>query len=49
MTTRREFMVGAAGLTFTVLIDGCAVMRTEERGGAGLAAMPADGWLWPPS
>ncbi|HYU68708.1 MAG TPA: molybdopterin cofactor-binding domain-containing protein [Burkholderiales bacterium] len=43
--TRRQFMIGAAGLTFTVLIDGCAVMRTEERGGAGLATMPADGSL----
>jgi len=49
MTTRREFMVGAAGLTFTVLIDGCAALRPEERGGAalgaGLAAAPADGSL----
>src|SRR6266853_1378265 len=45
MTTRREFMVGAAGLTFTVLVDGCAAMRTEERGGAALAPAPADGSL----
>src|SRR5258708_5376246 len=45
MTTRREFMVGAAGLTFTVLVDGCAAMRTEERGGAALASAPADGSL----
>jgi isoquinoline 1-oxidoreductase subunit beta len=47
--TRRQFMVGAAGLTFTVLIDGCAALRPEERGGAalgaGLAAAPADGSL----
>src|SRR3982074_3221275 len=43
MTTRREFMVGAAGLTFTVLRDGCAALRTEERGGAALAPAPADG------
>ena len=43
MTTRREFMVGAAGLTFTVLLDGCAGMRTEERSGASLASAPAGG------
>src|SRR5256714_95194 len=44
MTTRREFMVGAAGLTFTVLVDGCAAMRTEERSaGAALASAPAGG------
>src|SRR5882672_9975257 len=43
MTTRREFMVGAAGLTFTVLMDGCAALRTEERGGAALAPAPAGG------
>jgi isoquinoline 1-oxidoreductase beta subunit len=43
--TRRQFMVGAAGLTFTVLVDGCAALRTEERGGAALAAAPADGSL----
>src|SRR6266705_1498145 len=44
MTTRREFMVGAAGLTFTVLVDGCAAMRTEERSaGASLASAPAGG------
>ncbi len=45
MTTRREFMVGAAGLTFAVLMDGCAAMRTEERGGAALAPAPAGGSL----
>src|SRR5213593_1445149 len=45
MTTRREFMVGAAGLTFTVLIDGCAALRAPERGGAALGAAPADGSL----
>src|SRR6266699_301064 len=43
MATRREFMVGAAGLTFTVLMDGCAALRTEERGGAALTPAPADG------
>src|SRR5881397_2566243 len=43
--TRRQFMVGAAGLTFTVLIDGCAALRTGERSGARLAAAPADGSL----
>src|SRR5437879_10335682 len=44
MTTRREFMVGAAGLTFTVLVDGRAAMRTEERSaGASLASAPAGG------
>src|SRR5467141_2191760 len=46
MTNRREFMVGAAGLTFTVLVDGCAAMRTEEpRAGASLASAPAGGAL----
>src|SRR6266853_853257 len=43
--TRRQFMVGAAGLTFTVLIDGCAAMRAPERGGAALGTAPADGSL----
>src|SRR5439155_5222685 len=44
MTNRREFMVGAAGLTFTVLVDGCAAMRTEEpSAGASLASAPAGG------
>src|SRR6266436_3534511 len=43
--TRREFMVGAAGLTFTVLMDGCTAMRAPERGGAALGAAPADGSL----
>ena len=23
MTTRREFMVGAAGLTFSIVLEGC--------------------------
>src|SRR6266704_3125710 len=42
--TRLEFMVGAAGLTFTVLLDGCATPRTEERSaGASLAPAPAGG------
>src|SRR6266567_4703735 len=42
--TRRQFMVGAAGLTFTVLLDGCATTRTEEPGaGASLAPAPAGG------
>src|SRR5213594_2898991 len=43
--TRRQFMVGAAGFTFTVLVDGCAALRTEERGGAALGTAPADGSL----
>src|SRR2546422_9407249 len=43
--TRRQFMVGAAGLSFTILIDGCAALRTADRGGAGLASAPADGSL----
>src|SRR5258707_890132 len=43
MTTRREFMVGAAGLTFTVLMDGCAALRTQERGAAALAPAPGPG------
>jgi isoquinoline 1-oxidoreductase beta subunit len=41
--TRREFMIGAAGLTFTVLLEGCAGVRTREGGGASLAAAPASG------
>jgi len=43
MTTRREFMVGAAGLTFAVVLDGCAGLRTEASNGAGatLAAAPS--------
>jgi len=41
MTTRREFMVGAAGLTFGILFEGCAA--TQERSGALLAAGPATG------
>ncbi len=40
--TRREFMIGAAGLTFGVLIEGCAAHRSEDRGGAALAPAPAD-------
>src|SRR5205809_2237429 len=43
--TRRQFMVGAAGLSFTILVDGCAALRPADRGGAGLAAAPADGSL----
>src|SRR6266705_1845634 len=41
--TRRQFMVGAAGLTFTVLVDGCAALRGDELSGAAPAAAPADG------
>ncbi len=41
MTTRREFMVGVAGLTFSILLEGCAA--TRERGGASLAQAPAGG------
>src|SRR5256712_8087258 len=36
--TRREFMVGAAGLTFGVLLPGCAGLRSMEPQGAMLAA-----------
>src|SRR3989475_4353787 len=43
--TRRQFMVGAAGLTFTVLMDGCAGLRTQERGGAGVAPAHPSGSL----
>src|SRR3989449_1474313 len=40
--TRREFMVGAAGLTFGVLLPGCAGLRSMEPQGAMLAlAAPA--------
>src|SRR5437899_11257653 len=39
--TRREFMVAAAGLTFGVLLPGCAGLRTMEPQGAMLAAAPA--------
>src|SRR5438552_10696641 len=39
--TRREFMVGAIGLTFGVLLPGCAGLRTMEPQGAMLAAEPA--------
>ena len=35
--TRREFMVGAAGLTFAVLLPGCATTGTGEPAGARLA------------
>jgi isoquinoline 1-oxidoreductase subunit beta len=42
--TRREFMVGAAGLTFSILLEGCAATReTRERSGASLAQAPAGG------
>ncbi|HXL76171.1 MAG TPA: molybdopterin cofactor-binding domain-containing protein [Burkholderiales bacterium] len=44
MTTRREFMVGAAGLTFGILLEGCAATReARERSGASLAQTPAGG------
>ncbi|MDP3766718.1 MAG: molybdopterin-dependent oxidoreductase, partial [Dehalococcoidia bacterium] len=36
--TRREFMVGAAGLTFSVLLPGCATTGPREPMGATLAA-----------
>ncbi len=36
--TRREFMVGAAGLTFGVLMPGCARVATTESPSASLAA-----------
>ncbi|HZR68921.1 MAG TPA: molybdopterin cofactor-binding domain-containing protein [Burkholderiales bacterium] len=43
MTTRREFMVGAAGLTFAIALDGCAGLRGETKAGgnAALADAPA--------
>src|SRR3954469_16703510 len=43
MTTRREFMVGAAGFTFTIALDGCAMLRGDAKsgGGAALADAPA--------
>jgi isoquinoline 1-oxidoreductase subunit beta len=41
MTTRREFMVGAAGLTFSIFLDGCAT--PDARSGASLAPAPASG------
>src|ERR687887_2180138 len=41
MTTRREFMVGVAGLTFSVLLDACATR--EESSGAALALAAAGG------
>ncbi len=40
--SRREFMVGAAGLTFGVLLPGCARMATTESGTAMLAATAGD-------
>src|SRR5256712_1913941 len=43
--TRRQFMVGASALTFTIRADGCAALRPADRGGAGLASAPADGSL----
>ena len=43
MTTRREFMVGAAGLTFAIALDGCAGLRGDAKAGgnAALAEAPA--------
>jgi len=44
MTTRREFMVGVSGLTFGILLEGCAATReARERSGASLAQTPAGG------
>jgi isoquinoline 1-oxidoreductase subunit beta len=41
MTTRREFMVGAAGLTFAIALDGCAALNGGAKGGgAALAQAP---------
>jgi isoquinoline 1-oxidoreductase subunit beta len=41
MTTRREFMVGAAGLTFAIALDGCATLNGGAKGGgAALAQAP---------
>jgi isoquinoline 1-oxidoreductase beta subunit len=39
--TRREFMVGVAGLGFSLLLDGCETAR--PRGGASLAEAPTGG------
>ena len=39
--TRREFMVGATGLTFGVLLPGCTSLRSMEPQEAMLAAAPA--------
>ena len=41
--TRRDFMVGVAGMGFSVLIEGCAALRSDERSGASLAAAPSSG------
>src|SRR5436305_632722 len=41
--TRREFMVCVGGLGFSVLLDGCAGMRTTRGEGASLAASPPEG------
>ena len=46
--TRREFMVGAAGLTFSVLLPGCAQLGTAESSGAMLAAAAGDGPAFSP-
>jgi len=44
MTTRREFMVGVSGLTFGILLEGCAATpEARERSGASLARTPAGG------
>ena len=44
MTTRREFMVGVSGLTFGILLEGCAATpEARERSGASLAQTPAGG------
>ena len=44
MTTRREFMVGVAGLSFSIVLEGCAATReAREPSGASLAHAPAGG------
>jgi isoquinoline 1-oxidoreductase subunit beta len=43
MTTRREFMVGAAGLTFAIALDGCATLNGGARSGAGATLAQAPG------
>src|SRR5438128_1119577 len=40
--TRREFMVGAGGLTLTFLLDGCASLEASQSSGAQLAALPGN-------
>src|SRR5262249_12309063 len=48
MTTRREFMVGAAGLTFAIALDGYeALAAPEQAPGARVALAPSGGASMP--